>query len=126
PVSVTVSNDTTPPVISSVSAFNITSAAATITWATNEASDSQVDYGLTTAYGSTTPLNTTLVTAHAVTLTGLQATTPYHYRDKSRDAASNLATSADFTFTTTTAAASGGQITYFSTNFNDGTTGPLD
>ena len=35
-----------------------------------------------------------------MTLTGLQANTPYHYRVKSRDAAGNLANSADFTFTT--------------------------
>src|SRR2546427_1322742 len=97
-VSVTVDN--TPPIISSVSAFNISSSQATITWATNQASDSQVEYGLTTAYGSSTPLNSSLLTAHAVTLTGLQATTTYHYRVKSRDAAGNLATSADFTLTT--------------------------
>ena len=104
-VSVTVANDTTPPIISSVSASNISSAAATITWATNEAGDSQVDYGLTTAYGSSTPLNLSLLTAHAVTLTGLLATTTYHYRVRSRDAAGNLATSADFTLTTLLAGA---------------------
>src|SRR5438876_6262121 len=97
-VSVTVDN--TPPVISLVSAFNIASSQATISWATNKASDSQVDYGPTMAYGSSTPLNSSLLTAHAVTLTGLQANTPYHYRVKSRDAAGNLANSADFTFTT--------------------------
>ena len=83
-----------------MSAFDISSAQATITWATNVASDSQVDYGLTTAYGSSTPLNSSLLTAHALTLTGLLATIPYHYRVKSSDAAGNLATSADFTFTT--------------------------
>src|SRR5256712_3468200 len=97
-VGVTVDN--TPPVISTVSASSISSAGALITWATNEASDSQVNYGLTTAYGSSTPLNLSLLTAHAVTLTGLLATTTYHYRVKSRDAAGNLATSADFTLTT--------------------------
>src|SRR2546422_5458292 len=37
-------------------------------------------------------LNVTLATAHAETLTGLLATTAYHYRVKSRDAAGNLAT----------------------------------
>src|SRR2546425_1767923 len=95
-VSVTVDN--TPPAISTVSASNISSAGALITWATDEASDSQVDYRPTTAYGSSTPLNSSLLTAHAVTLTGLLATTTYHYRVKSRDAAGNLATSADFTF----------------------------
>src|SRR2546425_418414 len=97
-VSMTVDN--TPPLISTVSASSISSAGALITWATNKASDSQVDYGLTTAYGSSTPLNSSLLTAHAVTLTGLLATTTYHYRVKSRDAAGNLATSADFTLTT--------------------------
>src|SRR2546425_1408544 len=97
-VSVTVDN--TPPIISSVSAFNISSSQATITWATNQASDRQRKYGLTTAYGSSTPLNSSLLTAHAVTLTGLLASNTYHYRVKSRDAAGNLATSADFTFAT--------------------------
>src|SRR3989449_147519 len=97
-VSVTVDN--TPPLISTVSASSISSSAGTITWVTNEASDSQVDYGLTTAYGSSTPLNASLLAAHAMTLTGLLATTTYHYRVKSRDAAGNLATSADFTLTT--------------------------
>src|SRR5207302_1956094 len=51
-VSVPVSNaDTAPPVLSSitVSALGLTSAA--IAWTTNEPSDSQVEYGLTTAYG---------------------------------------------------------------------------
>jgi len=104
PVSVTVANDTTAPVISSVSAFNISSSQATITWATNEASDSQVDYGLTTAYGSSTPLNSSLLTSHAVTLFGLLTNTPYHYRVTSRDASGNLTTSADFTLTTLRAA----------------------
>src|SRR2546425_1163438 len=97
-VSVTVDN--TPPLISTVSASSISSTGAIITWATDKASDSQVDYGPTTAYGSSTPLNSSLLTAHAVTLTGLLATTTYHYRVKSRDAAGNLATSADFTLTT--------------------------
>src|SRR5881296_1937266 len=97
-VSVTVDN--TPPLISTVSASSISSTGAIITWATDKASDSQVDYGPTTAYGSSPPLNASLLTAHAMTLTGLLATTTYHYRVKSRDAAGNLATSADFTLTT--------------------------
>src|SRR3989454_7450604 len=97
-VSVTVDN--TPPLISTVSASSISSTGAIITWATNDASDSQVDYGLPTAYGNSTPLNSSLLTAHAVTLTGLLATTTYQYRAKARDAAGNLATSADFTLTT--------------------------
>jgi len=103
-VTVTVNNggDTTPPVISGVAAASITASGATITWTTNEASDSQVDYGLTTAYGSTSPLNGSLVTTHSVILGGLTGGTAYHVRVRSRDAAANLALSSDFTFATVT------------------------
>ncbi|GAI54653.1 unnamed protein product, partial [marine sediment metagenome] len=45
--------DTTPPTISGVSASNITQTSATITWTTDENSDSLVEYGTTTGYGST-------------------------------------------------------------------------
>ena len=92
--------DTTPPTISSVTGSGITSSGATITWNTNEASDAQVDYGLTASYGSSTTLNGSMVTSHSQSLSGLMASTTYHYRVKSRDAAGNLATSGDYTFTT--------------------------
>src|SRR5206468_351617 len=81
-------------------ATGITATGATITWSTNEASDSQVEYGPTASYGSSTPLNTGLVTSHSALLAGLSPATLCHYRVKSRDAAGNLATSGDFTFTT--------------------------
>src|SRR5438093_7417920 len=93
-------NETTPPVISNVAASSITVSAATITWTTDEGSDSQVDYGLTTAYGSSSALNASLVTSHTVTLSGLAGGTVHHYRVRSRDAAVNPSTSGDFTFTT--------------------------
>jgi hypothetical protein len=97
-VSVTVDNAA--PVLSAVSSSIVGSSAATITWTTNEASDSQVEYGLTSAYGQVSALASPLVSSHSVGLSGLSASTVYHYRVKSRDAAGNLATSADFTFTT--------------------------
>jgi hypothetical protein len=95
--------DTTPPVISGVTASNMTNIGAIITWTTNEAASSQVEYGTTTAYGSSTTLNSTLVTSHSVALNSLAASTPYHYRVKSADAAGNLATSGDNIFTTSAA-----------------------
>jgi len=58
---------------------------------------------LTSSYGATVS-STSMVTAHSITLSGLAAGNTYHYRVKSRDAAGNLATSGDFTFTTATAA----------------------
>src|SRR5207245_3154086 len=83
-VSVTVDN--APPVISAVSSSSVGSSSATISWTTDEATDSQVEYGLTTAYGSTTVLNASLITAHSQVLSSLAAATVSHYRVKSRDA----------------------------------------
>jgi len=91
--------DVTPPVISAIAASSITSSGAVITWTTDEASNSVVNYGLTTSYGSTVT-NSTMVTSHTVSLTGLTASTLYHYRVNSTDAAGNTATSTDYTFTT--------------------------
>src|SRR6185369_5694094 len=99
-VTTTAAPDTTPPVISGVATSNLTSSGVTIGWTTDETSDTQVEYGTTTAYGSSTTLNTALVTSHSASLSGLAASTTYHYRVKSRDAAGNLAVSGDFTFTT--------------------------
>ena len=92
--------DTTAPTISARTATNITSSSATITWTTNEAATSQVNYGLTTSYGFTTTLDSTLVTAHSVTITGLASNTTYNYRVRSRDAAGNESVSANSTFVT--------------------------
>lgn len=91
--------DTTPPVISGEQAGSITASSASITWTTDEASNSVVEYGLTTSYGSTTS-NPANVTSHSVGLTSLAANTIYHYRVKSTDAAGNTATSGDHSFQT--------------------------
>jgi len=106
----TLASDTAPPVIGSVSASSTTTSGATITWTTNEASDSQVQYGPTTSYGSLSALDSALVTSHARTLSGLSAATTYHYRVLSRDPAGNLAISPNATFQTASAAP-GGDIT---------------
>ena len=62
--------ETTPPLISLV-ASSATPSGATITWTTNEPSDTQVIYGPTTTFGSTSNLNAGAVTSHTVTLSGL-------------------------------------------------------
>ncbi len=100
--------DTTPPTISSVASSGVTTSGATVTWTTNEASDTQVEYGTTTAYGSSSALNSSMVTSHSVALSGLTAGTLYHYRVKSKDAAGNQAVSGDFTFTTSASGGGGG------------------
>ena len=92
--------DLTAPTISSIAAGSITGSGAAITWTTNEAATSRVEYGTSVAYGSQTTLDSTLVTSHSVNLTGLSANTTYHYRVKSQDAAANETVSADNSFTT--------------------------
>ncbi len=96
----TMLTDTTPPTISNIHTANIQATNAQVQWDTNEPADSQVLYGLTSSYGSTTTLDPARVTAHNVQLASLTANTTYHYCVKSRDAAGNLSTSGDNTFTT--------------------------
>lgn len=96
--------DTTPPQISGITSSSITSSGATIQWTTDEVATSQVDYGTTSLYGNSTALDTTLLTNHSVSLTGLAPLTTYHFRIDSKDAANNLAQSTDVTFTTIAAA----------------------
>ena len=97
--------DTTKPQIGGIAASGITTSAAAITWATDEAATSQVEYGISTIYGQATAVDTGLVTAHQMDLTGLSAGTLYHYRVRSRDASGNESFSADQAFTTASAPA---------------------
>ena len=89
------------PVISAISASNITISGATINWTTSISANSQVEYGTTTAYGTLTTLDATLVTGHSQTLSGLQAGTTYHFRVRSADGTGSMSVSGDNTFTTT-------------------------
>lgn len=68
------------PVISAIEALDVTDESATAVWNTDIEASSQIEYGETTAYGSTTTLDETEVTAHSQQITGLSADTVYHYR----------------------------------------------
>lgn len=95
--------DNTAPIISTV-VTTTNDSSANITWLTNESADSQVLYGLTTDYGSTTTLNNTFTAQHLVTLSGLASSTVYHFKILSRDKNNNLASSPDYTIGTSAAA----------------------
>ncbi len=88
------------PALGGVAAIQITNTTAVISWITSTPSSSRVNYGLTSAYGSSSTLDATLVTQHSQTLTGLTPSTPYHYRVRSVDANGLELISADYTFTT--------------------------
>ena len=107
------SADTTPPALSAVQAGPPTNTTATVTWATDEPSTSQISYGTTSGYGSETTPAPALVTSHSQTLTGLLPGTIYHYRVRSADAAGNVASSADATFTTSTLNGGANQLVLF-------------
>ena len=62
----------------------------TITWRTDVPADSQVQYGPTTAYASSTPLDRTLVSTHSVTVTGLARKSQYFFQVLSRDSVGSL------------------------------------
>ncbi|MGB8707344.1 MAG: redoxin domain-containing protein [Dehalococcoidia bacterium] len=94
---------TTPLVISGITVSNITDLAGTVIWATDKPATSQVLFGVTNAYGSTTTLDQNLATSHSATLAGLTPSTTYHFKVTSQDGSGNEAASQDQTFTTSNA-----------------------
>ena len=97
--------DTTPPVITVVPSASAMDCSAVITWTTDEAATSTVDYGLSFSYTSSASV-AGYVQSHSVTLTGLNAGATYHYQASSTDASANgPTTSTDAVFATSSAAA---------------------
>jgi len=88
----------TPPVITSISS-SPDGTTATITWTTDQLSDSHVDYGITSSYGTATT-SATLTTSHSITIISLATSTAYHFRVQSTDSSGNTASSNDQLFTT--------------------------
>ena len=71
--------DNTAPVITNVVAVPNVNGTAVITWNTNEASDSRVDYGTTSGnLNLNTSDDNILVTSHTITLTGLTPGATYY------------------------------------------------
>jgi hypothetical protein len=90
-----------------VTAGALSSTTATVSWKTLSVmkkqpgtTTSRVEFGTTTAYGTRTPEDMTLVLDHAVELTGLTPATTYHFRVGGFDGSGFEIRSGDFTFTT--------------------------
>jgi hypothetical protein len=92
-------SDTSGPVLSEIKSTNIESRKVTIEWKTNEDSDSKVEYGKETSYGSSKD-NADKKSSHSLEIADLEPNTTYHYRVTSKDGANNSTTSGDNTFTT--------------------------
>lgn len=91
--------DTYEPAISGITLSGISDHDATISWTTDEAANSVVQYGTTSSYGSTLT-ETELVTSHEVEVPSLSRDTTYHFKVQSTDAAGNVGESDDNTFVT--------------------------
>jgi hypothetical protein len=85
---------------SSVRVTAIQDSSVVISWVTNNPSTSQVEYGTTSAYGSSTTTDQNMTTTHEVTLTGLDNGSAYHFRVRSTDALSDEVISQDYEFST--------------------------
>ena len=83
--------DTTPPVISGIGTTDVSDTTITIAWVTNEKATSQVEYGTSNSYGSTTATDENRVTAHSIPISGLEPNKAYYFKVKSRDASKNEA-----------------------------------
>jgi alpha-tubulin suppressor-like RCC1 family protein len=96
--------DSTAPVISGMSAINVSDTKATIAWDTDELSDSRIDYGTSNSYGNVSTSSTSTY-QHSITLTGLSRETTYYFKVTSADSADNSVVSDNsgdgHTFTTT-------------------------
>ena len=91
--------DLVAPTISDVKVFDVDEDSATVTWTTDEDSDSIINYGLLDNYGiirDPLPDNT----SHELVIDRLDPSTTYHFRIVSIDAAGNQSFSGDFKFTT--------------------------
>lgn len=95
--------DHTPPKFLSGPIAVATGSAVTVTWTTDEAATSFVEFGTSTL--SSVQGDGTLVTSHSVTVGGLSELTSYGYRARSSDALRNVALSATGAFTTASASA---------------------
>lgn len=95
--------DDTAPVISNITASNITNDSAIINWTTDEPASSKIVYGKTTSYGLATAESdlSPMVTSHVINLSGLNSCTTYHYLVFSQDSYANLAFGTDKSFKTT-------------------------
>ena len=88
-----------PPTIFNLGISSISSSSATLAWQTDVPATSEIDYGLTDAYGSSKSDNS-LQTDHSMVLKDLQPDTTYHYQVVATGSNGSPNSSGDSTFLT--------------------------
>jgi hypothetical protein len=86
-------------IISDVKVTPVTATSVSVTWTTDHAADSRVDYGEIDSYGSA-ETNGALTTSHTVILSSLSQGTTYHYKVTSRTSLGAISSTDDATFAT--------------------------
>ncbi len=99
-LAISVTKDTTAPTASNIVAGPITEQLSTIRWDTDESSTGQIEYGLTSAYGTKTKEVATFDLSHSIQINGLKDNTTYHFRIISKDIFGNTSVTSDKTFKT--------------------------
>jgi hypothetical protein len=88
------------PAVSLVIANDVTTSSARISWDSDQAATSQVEYGPTLTYGSLSAFIASPVTSHSMLVTGLTPGTTYEYSALSANTAGQVGRSTNHAFTT--------------------------
>ncbi|NMG82970.1 MAG: hypothetical protein GIS02_02040 [Methanosarcinales archaeon] len=97
---ITAAKDLISPIITNVTAMEITNNSAIITWDTDESSNSLVKYDIESENYTLTAYNATNITSHRIELTGLSQNTTYYYVVNSTDQNGNSNESVEHNFIT--------------------------
>lgn len=113
--------DTSGPDITDLSVTDVTDSQFKVTWTTDEAADSVIQYGTTEDYGLT-KTDTASLTSHSMTVDGLTKNTTYHFLVQSTDASANTAEVGDNTVVTAQNTVTTGTSTVSSTTSSSAST----
>jgi hypothetical protein len=92
--------DTTAPAITAGPTSDAGLTTTTISWTTDEDSNSIVDYGISSSFGSLSGDVSAPIQSHSVIMQNLAASTTYYYQVRSQDISGNTVTSASSSFAT--------------------------
>jgi len=110
-VSLEITRDTTPPVISNIKLTSLASTSVTISWKTDEPTAGSVHYGESADYDQESDLEQDLVSDHSMPISGLTPNTGYNFSIEADDEAGNASFSPDNTFLTPAPGSSSANLT---------------
>ena len=93
-------SDGVAPYVYAVQAVALSQSALQISWATDEPSTGQVNWGLSSAYGQAPVVSSSLGYQHTVSIFGLLPDTPYHFQIEAQDVSNNTSLTDDQTVST--------------------------